>query len=72
MLHLSTQSQYGLQHLNLQDVNYLPTASYYAIKDLETNEFVVDYDTTYTQLSSDSEGNYFDVYMNGIRTRKIF
>ena len=54
------------------DVNYLPTASYYAIKDLETNEFVVDYDTTYTQLSSDSEGNYFDVYMNGLEPERYF
>lgn len=52
--------------------NYLPTASYYAIKDLDTNEFVVDYDTTYTQLSSDSEGNYFDVYMNGLEPERYY
>ena len=52
--------------------NYLPTASYYAIKDLETNEFVVDYDTNYTQLSSDSEGNYFDVYMNGLEPERYY
>ena len=31
--------------------NYLPTSSCYAIKDLDTNEFVVDFDDTYTQLS---------------------
>lgn len=52
--------------------NYLPTASYYAIKDLDTNEFVVDFDTTYTQLSSDSEGNYFDVYMNGLEPERYY
>lgn len=52
--------------------NYLPTASYYAIKDLDTNEFVVDYDTTYTQLSSDSNGNYFDVYMNGLEPERYY
>ena len=52
--------------------NYLPTASYYAIKDLETNEYVIDYDTTYTQLSSDSEGNYFDVYMNGLEPERYY
>ena len=38
--------------------NYLPTQSYYAVKDLDTNEFVIDYDTTYTQISSDVNGNY--------------
>ncbi len=52
--------------------NYLPTSSYYAIKDLETNEFVVDYDTNYTQLSSDNEGNYFDVYMNGLEPERYY
>ena len=52
--------------------NYLPTASYYAIKDLDTNEYVVDYDTNYTQLSSDNEGNYFDVYMNGLEPERYY
>jgi hypothetical protein len=52
--------------------NYLPTASYYAIKDLDTNEFVVDYDTTFTQLSSDANGNYFDVYMNGLEPERYY
>ena len=52
--------------------NYLPTASYYAIKDLDTNEFVIDYDTTYTQLSSDANGNYFDVYMNGLEPERYY
>jgi hypothetical protein len=52
--------------------NYLPTASYYAIKDLDTNEYVVDYDTNYTQLSSDANGNYFDVYMNGLEPERYY
>ena len=52
--------------------NYLPTSSYYAIKDLDTNEYVVDYDTNYTQLSSDSKGNYFDVYMNGLEPERYY
>ncbi len=52
--------------------NYLPTASYYSIKDLDTNEIVIDYDTTYTQLSSDADGNYFDVYMNGLEPERYY
>ena len=52
--------------------NFLPTASYYAIKDLDTNEFVVDYDTTYTQISSDGDGNYFDIYMNGLEPERYY
>jgi hypothetical protein len=39
---------------------------------LDTNEFVIDYDTTYTQLSSDGEGNYFEVYMNGLEPERNY
>ena len=53
-------------------VNYLPTSSYYAIKDLDTNEFVIDFDTTYTKISSDVDGNYFDVYMNGLEPERYY
>ena len=53
-------------------VHYLPTSSYYAVKDLDTNEFVIDYDTTYTKLSSDIDGNYFDIYMNGLEPERYY
>jgi len=53
-------------------VNYLPTASYYAVKDLDTNEFVITFDTEYTQLSSDDKGNYFDIYMNGLEPERYY
>jgi hypothetical protein len=53
-------------------VNYLPTASQYAVKDLDTNEFVINFDTTYTKLSSDENGNYFDIYMNGLEPERYY
>lgn len=37
---------------------YLPTSSYYSIKDNETEEILLDFDN-YTQLSCDINGNYF-------------
>ena len=40
--------------------------SYYAIKDLDTNEFVVDFDKEFTNISCDSTGSFFTVYMNGL------
>ena len=52
--------------------NYLPTSSYYAIKDLATNEFVINFDTQYTQISSDVRGNYFDVYMSGLEPERYY
>jgi hypothetical protein len=50
----------------------LPETSYYSIKDLDTEEIVVDYDTTYTKISCDSTGNYFDLYMNGLEPERYY
>lgn len=50
----------------------LPTASYWSIKDLDTEETVVDYDTTYTKISCDPTGNYFDVYMSGLEPERYY
>jgi len=50
----------------------LPTSSYWSIKDLDTEEIVVDYDTTYTKISADNTGNYFDVYMNGLEPERYY
>ena len=54
------------------NLNYLPTSSYYAIKDLATNEFVVNFDNQYTQISSDSTGNHFSVYMSGLEPERYY
>ena len=51
---------------------YLPTASYWAIKDLDTNEFVIDFDTQFTQLNADVSGSYFDLNMNGLQTERYY
>ena len=51
---------------------YLPTSSYWAIKDLDTNEMVIDFDTQYTQLNADSSSSYFDIYMNGLEPERYY
>ena len=61
------------QTASLYTINYaLPQASYYAIKDLDTDEYVVDFDTTYTKLSCDPTGNFFTVYMNGLEPERYY
>jgi hypothetical protein len=61
------------QTASIYTTNYfLPTASYYAIKDLDTNEYVVDFDTTYTKISADSTSNYFTIYMNGLEPERYY
>lgn len=51
---------------------YLPTASYWALKDLDTDEIVIDFDTQYTKISADSNSNYFDVYMDGLEPERYY
>lgn len=51
---------------------YLPTSSYFSIKDLDTNEVVVDFDDQYTQLSADNQGSYFTLYMNGLEPERYY
>ena len=60
-----TSSMYTTNHA-------LPSQSYYAIKDLDTNEFVIDFDTEFTQISCDSNGSYFTIYMNGLEPERYY
>jgi len=50
----------------------LTTSSYYAIKDLDTNEFVVEFDKKYTQISCDATSSFFTVYMNGLEPERYY
>jgi hypothetical protein len=51
---------------------YLPEGSLYAIKDLDTNEYVVNFDSNYTKISADHSGSYFDLYMNGLEPQRYY
>ncbi len=51
---------------------YLPPGSLYAVKDLDTNEYVVEFDSTYTKISSDFSSSYFDLYMNGLEPQRYY
>ena len=52
---------------------YLPSgSSLYAIKDLDTNEYIIDFDSRYTQISADATSSYFDIYMNGLEPERYY
>ena len=51
---------------------FLPTSSYYSIKDAHTEDTVVDFDDSYTKISCDSDGNYFDVWMEGMQPERYY
>jgi hypothetical protein len=41
------------------DVYFLPSTSYYQVKDVLTDEIIIPFDDDYTKVSCDSSGNYF-------------
>lgn len=51
---------------------FLPTSSYYSIRDLKTDNVVIDFDDVYTKISTDSQSNYFDLYMNGLEPSRYY
>jgi hypothetical protein len=51
---------------------YLPSSSYWSIKDLDTEEIVVDYDMNYTKISCNHSSSYFDIYMNGLEPERYY
>lgn len=50
---------------------YLPSSSYYAIKDNETEQIILDFDQ-YTQLSCDPYGNYFNLDTTSFPQERYF
>ena len=61
----TTSSAYLVNHT-------LPTASYWGLKDENTEEMVFDYDTTFTKISADNTSNYFDIYMDGLQPERYY
>lgn len=62
------------QTASLYSTNYyLPESqSLYAVKDTETNEFVIDFDEDYTRISADATSSYFDLYCNGLEPERYY
>ena len=61
----TTSSNYTL-------VKYLPTTSYYSVVDADTEQVIIPFDTNYTKVSCDSEGNYFNFWFNGLQPERFY
>ena len=58
--------------LYITDTKLLPSSSYWAIKDLDTEEWVVDFDTNFTKISADPTSSFFTVHMNGLQPERFY
>ena len=36
------------------------------------NEYIIDFDSRYTQISADATSSYFDIYMNGLEPERYY
>ena len=51
---------------------YLPSSSYYEIKDAHTDEIILPFDYTGSKISCDSIGNYFNLWMNAFQPERFY
>ena len=57
---------------NFKNIDFLPTSSYYSIKDALTDEFIVPYSSKGTKLSCDENGNYFNLDMSSFMRERYY
>ena len=54
-------------------VKYIPSGSaFYSVKDLRTGETVIPYDDTFTKISCDSKGNYFEAFTSNLSPERYY
>ena len=73
---ITAKPKYPTRHFTTSSVyltNYvLPSASYWGLRDENTEEMVVDFNTDFTKISCDSNGSFFDVYMDGLQPERYY
>jgi len=57
---------------NTLQVGYFTTGSFYSIRDAHTEREVIPFDDNFTKLSSDVDGMYFNLYMNGLQPERYY
>lgn len=61
----TTQSYYTKNY-------YLPSSSYYEIRDAHTDEVVIPFHTTGTKLSCDANGNFLNLWMDSFQPERFY
>lgn len=56
----------------IQQINYLPTTTYYAVYDAATDEAIIPYDNIYNKVSCDSTSNFIYIDMTGFMPERYY
>lgn len=51
---------------------FLPTSSFYSLVDIQTNNIIFDFDDNFTKISTDQNGSFFLMYMNGLEPERYY
>jgi len=51
---------------------YLPSSSYWRLRDYDTGNIIFDFDTSNTKISTDQNGSFFTLYMNGMEPERYY
>lgn len=73
---ISAKPKYPVRYFTTSSIyltNYaLPSSSYWGLRDENTEEMIVDFDTQFTKISCDSNGGFFDIYMDGLQPERYY
>ena len=61
----TTQSYHSVNY-------YLPSSSYYEIRDAHTDEVILPFDYTGSKISCDENGSYFHLWMNSFQPERFY
>ena len=65
------QKTYSTESLYLKNY-FIPSSSYYEIRDSVTNDIIIPFNTTGSKLSCDSTGNYFNFDMSNLQPERYY
>lgn len=51
---------------------YIPSSSYYEVRDAHTDEIVLPFNTTGSKISCDTDGNYFNLWMDSFQPERFY
>ena len=57
---------------NNLNVGYFTTQSFYSVRDAHTEEEIIPFDSNNTKLSSDNNGMFFKMYMQGLQPERYY
>ena len=57
---------------NYLNVGYFTTSSFYSVRDADSEEEIIPFDTTCTKLSADNDGMHFKIYMKGLQPERYY